>query len=88
MPRGLRPGLPDRPLGADGPLVSPALTGWERPPDALIVQDPWGLSLMAGLVIKEIPFLLLMSLAALPQLDPQRAWPWHARWATGRRWPG
>ncbi|WP_373182472.1 ABC transporter permease [Halomonas campaniensis] len=60
------------PSGLLARLVSPTLTGWERPPDALIVQDPWGLSLMAGLVIKEIPFLLLMSLAALPQLDPQR----------------
>jgi len=60
------------PSGLLARLASPGLTGWERPPDALIVQDPWGLSLMAGLVIKEIPFLLLMSLAALPQLDPQR----------------
>ncbi|GEK48805.1 ABC transporter permease [Bisbaumannia pacifica] len=53
-------------------LVSPGLSGWERPPDLLIVQDPWGLALIAGLVLKEVPFLLLMSLAALPQLDPQR----------------
>ncbi|WP_302139319.1 ABC transporter permease [Halomonas alkalicola] len=53
-------------------LVSPGLTGWERPPDLLIVNDPWGLALMAGLVIKEIPFLLLMSLAALHQLDVER----------------
>ncbi|WP_346795758.1 ABC transporter permease subunit [Halomonas sp. Bachu 37] len=53
-------------------LVSPALTGWERPPDALIVNDPWGLSLMAGLVLKEVPFLLLMCLAALPQLAPEK----------------
>ncbi|WP_372611252.1 ABC transporter permease [Halomonas sp.] len=60
------------PSGLLARLVSPGLTGWERPPDLLIVQDPWGLSLMAGMVIKEIPFLLLMSLAALPQLDPQR----------------
>ncbi|MFY0992087.1 ABC transporter permease [Halomonas sp. C05BenzN] len=60
------------PSGLVARLLSPGLTGWERPPDALIVQDPWGLSLMAGLVIKEIPFLLLMSLAALPQLDPER----------------
>ncbi|MCH4562394.1 ABC transporter permease subunit [Halomonas sp. EGI 63088] len=60
------------PSGLMARLVSPGLTGWERPPDLLIVQDPWGLSLMAGLIIKEIPFLLLMSLAALPQLDPQR----------------
>ncbi|NDW58337.1 ABC transporter permease, partial [Yangia sp. PrR004] len=42
--------------------------GWDRPPDLLILQDPWGLSLIAGLVVKEMPFLLLMSLAALPAL--------------------
>ncbi|QTF91946.1 ABC transporter permease subunit [Halomonas sp. BM-2019] len=60
------------PSGLVARLASPGLTGWERPPDALIVNDPWGLSLMAGLIIKEIPFLMLMSLAALPQLDPQR----------------
>ncbi|MGR4067222.1 ABC transporter permease [Billgrantia sp. C5P2] len=60
------------PSGLLARLASPSLTGWERPPDALIVQDPWGLSLMAGLIIKEIPFLLLMSLAALHQLDVER----------------
>ncbi|WP_444999586.1 ABC transporter permease [Halomonas mongoliensis] len=60
------------PSGLLARLVSPGLTGWERPPDLLIVNDPWGLSLMAGLVIKEIPFLLLMSLAALHQLDSER----------------
>ena len=46
------------------------LLGWERPPDLLILQDPWGLSLIAGLVVKELPFLLLMTLAALPALRP------------------
>ncbi|MGM0984365.1 MAG: ABC transporter permease [Pseudomonadota bacterium] len=60
------------PSGLIARIASPGLTGWERPPDLLIVQDPWGLSLIAGLVIKEIPFLLLMSLAALSQLDPER----------------
>ncbi|GAA3950693.1 ABC transporter permease [Allohahella marinimesophila] len=49
--------------------ISPGLTGWERPPDLLIVHDSLGLSLMAGLVMKEVPFLLLMSLAALPQVN-------------------
>ncbi len=48
-------------------LVSPELTGWERPPDLLIVQDRLGLAMSFGLIIKEIPFLLLMTLAALPQ---------------------
>ena len=54
-------------------LVSPGLTGWERPPDLLILQDPLGLAMTAGLVIKEIPFLLLMTLAALGQTDAGRA---------------
>ncbi|MGE4532928.1 ABC transporter permease [Halomonas sp.] len=60
------------PSGLIARLLSPGLTGWERPPDLVILQDPWGLSLMAGLILKEIPFLLLMSLAALPQLDAHR----------------
>ncbi|WP_224406793.1 ABC transporter permease subunit [Afifella sp. IM 167] len=50
-------------------LVSPWATGMERPPDWLIVHDPAGLSMMAGLVVKEIPFLFLMALAALPQVE-------------------
>ncbi len=57
------------PSGFIARLLSPELSGWNRPPDLLILNDPAGFSFMAGLVIKEIPFLLLMSLAALPQLD-------------------
>jgi putative thiamine transport system permease protein len=49
-------------------LLAPVL-GIERPPDLLIPHDPLGLTLIAGLVIKEIPFLFLVSLAALPQLE-------------------
>ena len=45
--------------------VSPWATGWTRPPDLLILNDPLGLSLTAGLVAKEVPFLFLMTLAAL-----------------------
>ncbi|CEP37710.1 MULTISPECIES: ABC transporter permease [unclassified Halomonas] len=60
------------PSGLLARLISPSLTGWERPPDALIINDPWGLSLIVGLVLKEVPFLLLMSLAALPQLVPEK----------------
>lgn len=48
-------------------LFSPWLTGWERPPDLLILNDSLGLTMIAGLVIKEVPFLLLMTLAALGQ---------------------
>jgi putative thiamine transport system permease protein len=56
------------PSGFAARLVSPQLTGWERPPDLLIVNDPMGLSLIAGLVVKEVPFLLLITLAAIPQV--------------------
>lgn len=52
--------------------LSPWATGWQRPPDLLIVHDSWGLAMTAGLVVKEVPFLLLMSLAVLPSLDPGR----------------
>ena len=53
-------------------LVSPWATGVTRPPDWLIVNDPFALSMMAGLIAKEVPFLLLVSLAALPQSDLRR----------------
>ncbi len=56
------------PSGLLARLASPELTGWTRPPDLLIVHDPLGLAMIAGLVVKEVPFLLLISLAALPQL--------------------
>ncbi len=49
--------------------ASPSVTGFTSPPDALIINDYWGLSLMLALTIKEIPFLLLMALAALPQIQ-------------------
>ena len=48
--------------------ISPWATGWERPPDLLIVNDTLGFAMIAGLVLKEVPFLLLVALAALPQL--------------------
>jgi len=56
------------PSGLLARRVSPGLTGGERPPDLLIVNDPNGLALIAGLVVKEVPFLLLIALAALPQI--------------------
>ncbi|SDL18841.1 putative thiamine transport system permease protein [Modicisalibacter muralis] len=55
------------PSGLLSRSLSPWLTGWQYPPDILFPGDPHGFALIAGLVIKEIPFLLLMSLAALPQ---------------------
>ncbi|MCK0151689.1 ABC transporter permease subunit [Marivita sp. S6314] len=61
------------PSGWIARAASPWLTGWDRPPDVLILQDPQGLSLIAGLVVKEVPFLLLMTLAALSQIRTAQA---------------
>ena len=49
-------------------LLSPWATGVVLPPDLALVNDPAGISLMAALVVKEVPFLFLMALAALPQV--------------------
>lgn len=49
-------------------LFSPWLTGWQAPPLGSWVGDPWGLSLALGLALKEMPFLLFMSLSALSRL--------------------
>ncbi|MCC4244394.1 ABC transporter permease [Stappia indica] len=54
-------------------LLSPWATGFQRPPDVLIVGDPLGLTMTLGLMAKEVPFLFLMLLAALPQSDPLRS---------------
>lgn len=53
-------------------LLSPELTGFDRPPDWLIVNDPMGLALLGGLVLKEVPFLFLVALAAASQIDVQK----------------
>ena len=60
------------PSGWIARALSPWATGWQTPPDLHILNDPWGLSLTLGLVAKELPFLLLMALAALPQIDADR----------------
>jgi putative thiamine transport system permease protein len=49
-------------------LVSPLLTGWSRPPDLVTVRDPQGLAMVLGLVLKEVPYLVLMIGAALHQV--------------------
>ncbi len=49
-------------------LIAPWPTGWHTPPDVPLVQDPLGLALAFGLVLKETPFLLLMTFAALGQV--------------------
>jgi putative thiamine transport system permease protein len=61
------------PSGFLARLVSPEFTGWQTPPDILIPNDPWGLTLIAGLVVKEVPFLLLILIAAIGQSDASRS---------------
>ncbi|WCN13193.1 ABC transporter permease [Marinomonas mediterranea] len=54
-------------------IVSPDVTGFVRPPNWITVQDPYGLSLILALVIKETPYLLFVIAAALHQLAPTQA---------------
>lgn len=60
------------PSGWVGRLAA-LLLGWQSPPDILVVGDPFGLAMTAGLVAKEVPFLLLMTLAALGQSEARRS---------------
>lgn len=66
-------------------LASPGLTGFERPPDWLIINDPAGFALLLGLVVKEMPFIFLVTLAALPQTQ-QRARHVAQSFGHGRIW--
>jgi putative thiamine transport system permease protein len=52
--------------------LSPWAIAGDRPPDYLLPQDPWGLALTAGLVVRELPYLLLMAMAALGQIPADR----------------
>ncbi len=61
------------PTGMIARMISPELTGWQTPPDILIVNDALGLTLTAGLIAKELPFLLLIALAALPQIPVRQS---------------
>jgi putative thiamine transport system permease protein len=61
------------PSGWIARLISPELTGWDRPPAGIVtLQDGFGLSFLAGLLLKETPYLVLMILAASNQI-PVRA---------------
>lgn len=60
------------PSGWIARVLSPWLTGWEVPPGVATVNDPWGGALLLGLMVKEVPFLLLVILSALNQI-PVRA---------------
>ena len=60
------------PSGWAARAASPWLTGWDRPPDIATAPDPYGIALVCGLLLKEVPFLLLMTLAALGQTPSDR----------------
>ena len=49
--------------------ISPAWTGWTVPPDVATVGHASGWPLVLALVVKEVPFLLLMVVGALHQLQ-------------------
>ena len=53
-------------------LLSPWLTGFTQPPDWNTTQDPWGIALVIGLVLKETPFLLIALTTALAQVPAER----------------
>ncbi len=61
-------------LAPSGWLVRIGVLGFAipQPPDITIPHDRWGLTLAAGLVLKEMPFLFFAGLTALRQLDVQR----------------
>jgi putative thiamine transport system permease protein len=48
-------------------MISPWATGWDRPPAISTINDAYGISLIAGLVLKETAYLVLMILAASGQ---------------------
>ena len=45
-------------------LISPTFTGLNQPPTWGLVPDPYGITLVLGLVAKELPFLLLLIVSA------------------------
>ncbi|WP_425403444.1 ABC transporter permease [Hwanghaeella sp.] len=49
-------------------MGSPWATGFTRPPDWATAPDPYGLVFVLALVVKETPFLFLMTVAALNQV--------------------
>jgi len=53
-------------------MASPSLTGFTTPPDWILLNDPAGISLAIALMIKEFPFLMMVTMGALGQLDIKR----------------
>jgi putative thiamine transport system permease protein len=56
------------PSGWIARALSPWLTGWTVPPDVLTVGHPSGFPIVGSLLLKEVPYLMLMTLGALNQV--------------------
>jgi putative thiamine transport system permease protein len=54
--------------------LSPWATGFDAPPPWPTTQDPWGLGLIAVLVVKEVPFLLWAAATQLRRADTAARW--------------
>ena len=54
-------------------LLSPWATGLDLPPDVATVGHPSGAALVLGLVVKEVPYLVLMTIGALSQVRADAA---------------
>ena len=52
--------------------ISPWLSGWGLPPDIATVGDRAGFALIAGMLLKEVPYLILMIVGALNQVPAQQ----------------
>ncbi|MBU2918470.1 ABC transporter permease subunit [Psychrosphaera sp. F3M07] len=55
------------PSGMVSRFISPWFTGWELAPNGIFPHDSYGISIILGLTLKELPFLLLMALTVLAQ---------------------
>jgi putative thiamine transport system permease protein len=55
------------PSGMLARLISPELSGWQLAPNGYFPNDAYGVSIILGLTLKELPFLLLMALGILAQ---------------------
>ncbi|WP_350602785.1 ABC transporter permease subunit [Pseudoalteromonas sp. SMN1298-MNA-CIBAN-0114] len=55
------------PSGMISRLASPWLSGWDLAPNGMFPHDSFGISIILGLTLKELPFLLLMALGVLAQ---------------------
>ncbi len=55
------------PSGMLSRLVTPWFSGWQLAPEGFFPHDVYGISIILGLTLKELPFILLMALGALAQ---------------------